>query len=109
MLFITDPTDKLLCQKRKNMADLELFEQVTEYVRQQGVMVRFKRGKPLSHAVIQHVRAKAFIPIPASLMDLYSESGDGMEFGWSSKVRGPGLQITRFANSMSVPPGRSTM
>ena len=70
------------------MAYLELFERVAEHVRRQGVKVRFKRGKPLGSGVIERARAKAFIPIPTSLIAFYAEIGDGVEFAWSSKGEG---------------------
>jgi hypothetical protein len=67
------------------MRYFDLFERVTEHVRRQGVKVRFESGEPLSASVIERECSEAFIPIPPSLADFYTEIGNGMEFGWSSR------------------------
>lgn len=70
------------------MAYLELFEQVADRVRSQGVKVVFERGKPLAASAIQRACAKSVIPIPASLAEFYAEVGDGLRFAWKSKKHG---------------------
>ena len=64
------------------MAYLELFDRVADYVRRQGLTVTFKRGKALSASAIEHARANALIPIPASMAEFYAEVGDGLVFAW---------------------------
>jgi hypothetical protein len=67
------------------MAYLELFERVAAHVRRQGVKVMFQRGKPLTASAIARARAKALLPIPASMAEFYAEVGDGMVFAWTAK------------------------
>ncbi|AMV19094.1 hypothetical protein [Planctomyces sp. SH-PL14] len=67
------------------MAYLELFERVADHVRRQGVKVTFERGEALTTSTIERARAKALIPIPASMAEFYAEMGDGLEFAWSTK------------------------
>jgi hypothetical protein len=67
------------------MAYLELFERVADHVHRQGVKVRFKRGKSLAASAIDRAKAKALIPIPASMAEFYAEVGNGLEFAWTPK------------------------
>lgn len=67
------------------MAYLELFDRVISHVKKEGLKVTFKRGKPLSRAVIEKSRQRSVIPIPLSLAEFYQEVGDGMLLHWAAK------------------------
>lgn len=67
------------------MAYLELFEQVADHVRAQGLKVEFERGAPLAASAIEQACKRSVIPIPASLAEFYAEVGDGLRFAWRSK------------------------
>lgn len=95
--FFSSPIEKnipsffalsLLLKATVAMAYLELFEQVSDHLRRQGVKVAFQRGKPLTASAIERARAKSLIPIPASMAEFYAEVGDGLLFAWRSKSDG---------------------
>jgi hypothetical protein len=69
--------------KASAMAYLELFERAADHVRNQGVTVTFKCGKPLPQSVIERAQAGTLIAIPASMAEFYAEVGDGLFFRWT--------------------------
>ena len=71
--------------KELAMPYLQLFESVANHVRRQGVRVTFRRGNPLSPAVIKRAQSRSVIPIPDSMAEFFAEVGDGLVFRWAAK------------------------
>jgi hypothetical protein len=67
------------------MAFLELFEEVADHVRRQGVKVTFTRGEQLPASAIERAVTRRVLPITPSMAEFYAEIGNGMLFKWMSE------------------------
>jgi hypothetical protein len=65
------------------MAYLELFERVVAHVAGKGVAVTCDRGASLTATVIDGFVRQSPLGVPQSLIEFYSEVGDGLLFQWS--------------------------
>jgi hypothetical protein len=67
------------------MAYLELFKRVTDHLERLDEPFRFKRGSPLSKKEVARICERSAIPVPLSIIDLYSEVGNGFSIDFEAR------------------------
>jgi len=67
------------------MAYLELFKRVEDHLKRLDEPIRFRRGSRLRNNEISRICERSAIPIPASVVDLYAEVGNGFSFSWEAR------------------------